>query len=63
MATVWERAAHSVGHMFFFLVFKLFVILVISLFGFEDGILVPIVPVPGPCVLDTYTTKSNHDLM
>ena len=31
MATFWERAAHSVDHMFS--VFRLFVILVVSRFG------------------------------
>ena len=48
MATFWERAAHVL------FVFWLFVILVISRFGFEDGIWVLIAPVPGHCLLVTY---------
>ena len=49
MATFWERAAHSVDHMFS-LYFD-FVILVISCFGFEGGIWVLVAPVLGHCIL------------
>ena len=49
MAIFWERAAHSVDVMFF--VIRLFVILVISRFGFEGRIWVLIAPVPGHCLL------------
>ena len=49
--SIWERAAHSVDHM----------ILVISSFGFEGGILVLIAPVPGHCILVTFT-KPHHYL-
>ena len=48
MVTFWERAAHSVNHMFF-LYFDFFGILVISHFGFEGGTLVLIASVPGHC--------------
>ena len=57
MATFWERAAHSVGNNILF-VFKLFVILVISRFGFDGGIRVLIAPVPGHCIFATFTYSS-----
>ena len=48
MATFWERAAHSVAHMFFlyfdYLLFELFPVLAL------------IVPVPGHCLLVTLLT-------
>ena len=46
MATLWERAAHLEYHMSS-LYFDLFVILVISHFGFEGGTSVLIASVPG----------------
>ena len=49
LATFWERAAHSVDHMFS-LYFD-YVILVISRFGFEGGIWFLIAPVLGHCIL------------
>ena len=52
MATFWERAAHTVSRMFSVC---LFVILIISKLGYEDRILIPIVPVPGNC-LHFYST-------
>ena len=45
MATFWEIAAHSVNHMFPLLC--LFVVLVVSHVGFEDGNMFLIAPVPG----------------
>ena len=55
MAKCWEIAAHSVDHMFS-LVFCLFVILVISRFGFgfEGLIWVLIASVPDLCILLTF---------
>ena len=53
MATFWEIAAHSVDHMFSF-VFLLFVILVISRFGFEIWIWVLSASVPDLCILFTF---------
>ena len=47
MATFWERAAYSVNHMFSLLC--LFVVLVVSHLGFEDGNLVLTAPVLGHC--------------
>ena len=55
MAIIWERAAHSVDHMFS-LYFD-FVILVISSFGFKGGIWVLIAPVPGHCILVTHIAR------
>ena len=52
MATFWERAAHSVNHMFSLLC--LFVALVVSHFGFEGRNLVLIASVPGHCLTFTY---------
>ena len=52
MATFRERAAHSVDRYVFF-VFRLFVVLVVSRFGFEGGILILNAPVPGHCILVT----------
>ena len=52
MANFLERAALSVDHMFFMSL--LFVILVISRYGFEGGIWVLITPVPGHCILVTF---------
>ena len=55
MATVWEIAAHSVDHMFSVHVcFWLFVVLVISCFGFEVWIWDPIASVPSLCILFTF---------
>ena len=55
MATFWERAAHSV-YLMFSLYFGLFVILVISHFGFDGWTLVLIASVPGLllCMLFSY---------
>ena len=53
MATFWEIAAHSVDLMFSF-VFRLFVILVISGFGFEGWIWVLIASVPDIWILFTF---------
>ena len=53
MATFWEIAAHLVDHMFSF-VFRLFVILVISHFGFEGWVWVLIASVPDRCILFTF---------
>ena len=53
MATFWERAAHSVGHMFS-LYFDYFLIVVIPRFGFEGWIWVLIASVPGLCILFTF---------
>ena len=47
MATFLEQVSHLVDH------YVLFVILVISRFGFEAGIWVLIAPVPGHCLLVT----------
>ena len=54
VATFWERAAHSVDHMFS-LYFDYF-----SHFGFEVGIWVLIAPVPGLCILVTFTVKKCY---
>ena len=56
MATFWERAAHSIYHMYVLFVFRLIVILVISNFGFEGGTLVLITSVPGHCLSFTLCT-------
>ena len=48
MANFWERAAHSVNHMFSLL--YLFVVLVVSHLGFEGGNLNLIAPFPGHCL-------------
>ena len=47
MATFRETAAHSV--------LRLFVMLVVSCFGFECGIWDLIAPVPGHCILVTFS--------
>ena len=52
VATFWERAAHSVKHMFSLL--YLFVALVVSHLGYEDGNLVLIAAVPGHCFSFTF---------
>ena len=56
MANFWERAAHSVNHMFSLLC--LFVALVVSHFDFEDMTLVLIASVPGLCLPFTFYTSS-----
>ena len=48
----WERAAHSVNCMFF--VLCLFVILLVSYFGFEGETVVLIVRVPSHCLPFTF---------
>ena len=54
MATFWERAAHSVDHIFsLYFNFLIFVVVVISHFGFEGWIWVMIASVPGFCTLFT----------
>ena len=62
MATVWERAAHSVYRMFSlyldFIVF-VFVILVVSHFGFEGRTLVPFASVSGHCLSFTFSRTST----
>ena len=52
MATLWERAAHSVYHMLsLYFVFCIFIInIVISRIGFEGGTLVLISSVLGHCL-------------
>ena len=57
MITFSERADHSVDHMF---VFWLFVILFISLFGFEGGIWVLISIVSGHCILINFITDGSQ---
>ena len=52
MATIWERAVHSVNHMFSLLC--QFVILVASHLGLEAANLVLIAPVPGHCLPFTF---------
>ena len=55
MANFWERAAHSVDHMFS-LYFDNFLVLVLFFrFGFEGRIWVLIAPVPSRCILVTFT--------
>ena len=56
MVTFWERAVHSVDHMFS-LYFAYFVILVISRFGFEDGVWFRNASFAGHCILVTFTMK------
>ena len=53
MAIFWERAAHSVDHMFS-LYFDYLYFLGISRFGFEGGIWVLIAPVHGHCLPFTF---------
>ena len=53
MAIFWEMAAPIVYHKYVLFIFCLFVVLVISHFGFEDRILA-LVPVPGHCLLFTF---------
>ena len=55
MATFWERAAHSVNHMFSLLC--PFVALVVSHSGFKGWNLILIVPVPGHCFPFTFEIK------
>ena len=59
MATFWEIAVHSV-YRIFCLYFGLFVILVISHFGFDGGTLVLIASVPGLllCILFSYLPEN-----
>ena len=52
MVIFWERAAHSINHIFSLLC--LFVALVVSHFGFESGTLILIVSVPGHCSFTFY---------
>ena len=52
MATLWERASHSVYHVIF--VFYIFVTLVISHFGFKVETLVLIASFPGHCLPFTF---------
>ena len=52
VASFWEIAAHSVDHMFS--LYLLFVILVISRFGFEGWIWVLFASVPDLCILFTF---------
>ena len=54
MATFWEIAAHSVDHNYVLFVFLLFVILVISSFGFEGWIWVLLASVPDTSILFTF---------
>ena len=54
MATVWGKSCY-LGRPYFPFVFQLFVILVISRFGFWGGLWVLIAPVPGHCLLVTFT--------
>ena len=56
MVTFWEIAPNSVNHMFSF-VFWLFVILVISRFGFKGWIWVLIASVPDRCILLTVVVQ------
>ena len=58
MATCWERPAHLVSHMFS--VFWLFVMLAISHFGFEGGMVVLIAPVSGHCILVTFRMPAQN---
>ena len=53
MANIWERAAHSVNRTTYYVNFVLclFVISVVSHFGFESRTVVSIAPVPGHCFL------------
>ena len=56
MATFSVKAAHSVDHLFS-LYFELFVILVISRFGFEGWIWILMPSVPDLCILFTFNMK------
>ena len=56
MATCWEGAAHSVNHVLSLLC--IFVILVVSNFGFEGETLVLIAPVPDHCLHFTSQKKN-----
>ena len=58
MATLWERAAHSVNRVFSLLC--LFVALVVSHFGFEGSTLVLIASVPGHCLPFTFCLLYSH---
>ena len=59
MATFWEIAAHSVDNMFSY-VFLLFVILVISHFGYEDWIWVLIATVPDLGTLLSFVSHATY---
>ena len=60
MVTIWERAPHSVNHVFSLCC--LFVVLVVSHFSFEGRTLVLIASVPGHCLPFTFETFSkNHE--
>ena len=52
MATFWERAVHSVNHLFSLI--SLFVALVASHVGFDGRTLVLIASVPGHCLPFTF---------
>ena len=57
MATLWERAAHSVNRMLYLLC--LFLAFVVSHFGFEGLTLVLIASVPGHCLLFTLSDSMH----
>ena len=59
MATFWERAVHSVDHVFSLC--NLLVILVSFCFGFEGGIWALIAPVLGHCLLFTYIVNQKQN--
>ena len=56
-----KRASHSVNHMISLLC--IFVVLVVSHLGFDDGNLVLIAPVPGHCFLlfSNFTVKIVYE--
>ena len=55
MADFWERGAHSVKHMF--------IALVVSHFGFEDGILVLIASIPSHCLPFPYYQNILQEIL
>ena len=58
MATFWEIAAHSVDHVFSFVVW-LFVMLVVSNSGFVGWVWVLVALVPDLCVLLTFKKRTS----
>ena len=51
MATFWERSLFGQLNVFFVLCLHVFVILVVSHFGFKSGTVVLTASVPGHCLL------------
>ena len=60
MAILWEKAAHSVDHIFSLFLTILRIILVISRFGFVGWIWVLIASVSGLCIVFTFFCRMRN---